>query len=100
MSVDLPAWAHIGDLTVEGRALDVSQGGLRLAAPLPAGSTTVDVELCLPDADTPLYLTGEVRWTDEHGQPGTGIRFAVPPPHDRRRLANFVLRRSAHFTSR
>lgn len=99
--MDLPAWARIGDITVEGRALDVSQSGMRLGTELPAEGTLVDVELCLPDADTPLYLTGEVRWSGARdGLTGAGISFAAPPPHDRLRLANFVLRRAAHGTAR
>jgi hypothetical protein len=55
----------------------------------------ISIEIDLPDTDQPLVLVGQVRWVDDGGvHSGMGIRFTNVAPHERLRLANFVLQRT------
>jgi hypothetical protein len=91
--VDLPARFRSETSSVDGRAEDISQDGMRFvgrAADDAPGA--VHVEIDLPDADdTPLKLLGEVAWI---GSASIGIRFTNIEKLVRRRLANFVIRRA------
>src|SRR5262245_15146216 len=92
ITVDLPARARLGDHSVEGRAIDLSQGGLYLEAHrVEAPEGPINLELDLPDHDAPLMLVGEVRWVEGTG---LGIQFSGMSVEQRRALANFVLRRT------
>jgi len=97
--VDLPARYRSGSLSLDGRARDLSQGGLFFAVPRPEPDDECEpvgdicLELDLPDDDAmrPLVLAGEVRWIEGSGM---GIRFTQLPIADRRRLANFLIHRA------
>ena len=54
----------------------------------------ISVEIDLPDADQPLVLAGQICWVDDGLHSGMGIRFTNLAPHERLRLANFVLQRT------
>jgi len=99
--VDLPARARLGDVAIEGRALDLSQGGVFMRTlPTALGDDMLDVsvEINLPDVEWPLIVTGEVRWVQtDPDRAGLGIRFHPMEVRDRRLLANFVLRRTSQL---
>jgi hypothetical protein len=95
ITVDLPARCRsdVLDLSIEGRATNLSQDGMLLT--LVGGALGVGgsafVELDLPDENNrPLRAIGEICWNTAAG---AGIRFLEIPLADFRRLANFVLRR-------
>jgi hypothetical protein len=99
--VDLPARARVGDVAIEGRALDLSQSGVFVKAfpqDFEEQDLHVSVEIDYPDVDWPLVVTGEVRWVETNtDRPGFGIRFHPMEVKERRILANFVLRRTAQL---
>jgi hypothetical protein len=99
--VDLPARARLGDIAIEGRAIDLSQGGVFVKAhpnDLDRHALDVSVEIDFPDVEWPLIVTGEVRWVDlDPERSGFGIRFHPMEVQARRLLANFVLRRTAQL---
>ena len=99
--VDLPARARLGDVAIEGRAVDLSQSGVFVKAhsgDFDNHDVQVSVEIDFPDAEWPLVVTGEVRWIEtDPERPGFGIRFHPMEVKERRILANFVLRRTAQL---
>ena len=99
--VDLPARARLGDVDIEGRAIDLSQGGVFVRAHADAIADElldVAVEINLPDAEWPLVVSGEVRWVEtDPDRAGFGVRFHSMEVKERRLLANFVLRRTAQL---
>jgi len=101
--VDLPARARLGDVAIEGRAVDLSQGGVFVRAASDGHAiadelSDVAVEINLPDAEWPLVVTGEVRWIEtDPDRAGFGVRFHSMEVKERRLLANFVLRRTAQL---
>ena len=96
ISVDLPARYRSGNVSLDGRAGDLSQDGMFFMCDLLDDHYgEVAVELDLPDSPVPLRLTGEVRWVDEAPlHPGMGIRFKNLAIPERLRLANFVIHRT------
>jgi hypothetical protein len=96
--VDLPARYRSGQVSLDGRAGDLSQDGMFFVSPfLDDTPGEVAVELDLPDSDEPLRLLGEVRWIDDGPlHSGMGIRFMNTAINERLRLANFVI----HLTYR
>jgi len=99
--VDLPLRARLGDVAIEGRAVDLSQGGVFVRAhghELADDLLDVAVEINLPGAEWPLLVTGEVRWIETAPErAGFGVRFHSMEVRERRLLANFVLRRTAQL---
>jgi hypothetical protein len=99
--VDLPARFRSKTLSVDGRAVNLSQRGVLIrchpSPRLPAGETMqVALEIDLPDTGAPIAATGEVCWTDRHEKTGAlGIRFIALAITARRRLANVILRACA-----
>lgn len=96
--VDLPARCWSETLSVDGRAENLSQDGMLFVGhgPEVAGGF-VELEIDLPDADGPLLLGGEIAWVTEGPRfinRTVGIRFTRVETLVRRRLANFVIRRS------
>ncbi len=81
---------HEGALYYQ-RATNLSLGGVYLERTLPhAPGTEVALTLRIPDGQPPLSAAGEV--IDHEGERGMGVRFTALSPHDRARLANFLLR--------
>jgi c-di-GMP-binding flagellar brake protein YcgR len=97
--VDLPVRYRSETSSVDGRAEDISQDGMRFVgcAP-PADDFAVELllEIDLPDTDEPLVLSvsGEICWTSASPTRSMGIRFTRMEKLARRRLANFVIRRA------
>jgi PilZ domain len=91
--VDLPARYRSGNLSLDGRARDLSQFGLFFVGDATdADGGDVFVEVDLPDDPThPLALKGEVSRVEGDGM---GIRFLGLDVSDRRRLANYLIYRS------
>ncbi len=92
--MDLPARFRTRERSLDGRAVDLSPGGMRfvggLGAGFPGDAPDVEIELDLPDSGTALRLRGEVRWCEARG--AAGIRFTEIAVGARRRLANLILR--------
>jgi hypothetical protein len=99
IAVDFPTRVRSRALSLDGRAVNLSRGGILFigARPPPASlPRTFDLEIDLPDTGTPISATGEVRWADGEDQPGAlGIRFTGLALAARRRLANLILRACA-----
>jgi hypothetical protein len=99
--VDLPARARLGDVAIEGRARDLSQGGVFVSAhgrELEPHPHDISIEIDFPGAETPLVVTGELRWIEtDPDRAGFGVRFHSMEVKDRRLVANFVLRRNAQL---
>lgn len=98
--VDLPARFRSPALSLDGRAMNLSQTGMLFVGASRArfrdAPRTIDVEIDLPDAVQPISTTAEVRWADGDGRPGAlGIRFTGLAVGARRRLANLILRACA-----
>jgi hypothetical protein len=88
--VNLPARFRTDLVSVTGRAENLSQRGMRFIGSCPlSASMPVNVEIDLPDAEIPLSVKGEIRWS-EAGE--VGIHFTDVPASARRRLANLILR--------
>jgi c-di-GMP-binding flagellar brake protein YcgR len=95
IAVNLPARYRSGQMSLDGRVLDLSADGVHfVSGVLDEGGQTVDLELDLPDTNEPVRITGEVRWHTHGNQAGMGIHFTDVPKSDRRRLANFVIHRT------
>lgn len=112
--VDLPARFRSDTESVDGRAANLSQDGIRFigSSPRPGPSLApiapiapicneidsghVFLEIDLPDDDAPLHLGGEVCWSEAEEGPtrAVGIRFTEVGKRERTRLANFVIRRT------
>jgi hypothetical protein len=97
--VDLPARYRSETSSVDGRAEDISQDGMRFvgrAGDVAPGALHLEIDL--PDSDeTPLTLRGEIAWITSGplARLATiGIRFTGIEKLVRRRLANFVIRRA------
>ena len=93
IAVDLPARIRSTESSVDGRAGNISQHGILFVA-LPGELTgdPVRMEIDLPDSERPLALSGMVCWRTGRGL--CGIRFTDVSLGERRRLANFVIRRA------
>jgi hypothetical protein len=92
IAVDLPARYRSVVSSVDGRAEDISQGGMRFVGQAPEGVRgPVVVEIDLPDSDAPLAVDGVVCWSSPRA---LGIRFTRIEKLARVRLANFVIRRA------
>jgi PilZ domain len=104
--VDLPARFRSDTESVDGRAANLSQGGIRFIGSAPrlgpslapifdeADSGHVVLEIDLPDDEAPLHLDGEVCWSELGPTRAVGIRFTHVGRRERARLANFVIRRA------
>jgi hypothetical protein len=104
--VDLPARFRSDTESVDGRAANLSQDGIRFIGSAPRlgpslgpvfdeeDSGHVVLEIDLPDDDTPLHLDGEVCWSERGPTRAVGIRFTRVGKPERTRLANFVIRRA------
>ena len=97
--VDLPARFRSESQSIDGRAHDLSAHGVRFVgnatcdAPVPG---PVFLEIDLPDEDGggPLAVRGTICWSAEAPHHAVGIRFTGIGAPERRRLANFVIRRT------
>jgi hypothetical protein len=110
IAVDLPARFRSDSQSVDGRAQNLSQGGLRFVGSAPrlgpslapifdeVDSGPVVLQIDLPDEDRPLELRGEVCWSEAGPTRAVGIRFTSLAIPERRRLANFVIRRACETT--
>jgi hypothetical protein len=109
IAVDLPARFRSETQSVDGRALDLSQDGIRFVGSAPrlgpslapifdeVDTGPVFLEIDLPDdegSDHPLALRGTICWSEAGPTRAVGIRFTQLPTHERRRIANFVIRRA------
>ena len=75
---------------------DVSAGGICLVTEeLLKPGTPLEVELKLPDRDSPIRFTAEVMWSKPVGEPHksyenptaeTGVRFVTIDPNDQKQL--------------
>lgn len=104
--VDLPTRVRSQVLSLDGRAGNISQSGILFVAPrLSEAPTKVDIEIDLPDAEAPITLAGEIRWSSAMTSSMAmamstvtrglvGIRFTDIAMSVRRRLANFVMSRA------
>lgn len=94
--VDLPVRYRSGNVSLDGRAGDLSQDGCFFLTPfLDDVAGEVEIEIDLPDADAPVTVGGEVRWIDDRPlHAGMGIRFTHVPLRERLLLANYVLQRT------
>ena len=96
--VDLPARFRSETVSVDGRAQNLSQGGIRFIGSVPALVPLFDgpvfLEIDLPDEERPLSLRGVVCWSEPGPIRAVGIRFTDVGTIERRRLANFVIRRA------
>jgi hypothetical protein len=94
--VDLPARYRSANVSLDGRAGNLSQDGMFFVTSfLDDGADEINVEIDLPDAEQPLVLSGQVCWVDDAPlHSGMGIRFKNLAIQERLRLANFVLQRS------
>ena len=93
--VDLPARYRSIQSSVDGRAEDISQDGMRFVGrTMDRAAGPVLVEIDLPDDDLPLALDGEICWITDGPTRTMGIRFTHLEKPARRRLANFVIRRA------
>jgi uncharacterized protein (TIGR02266 family) len=77
-------------------AMDVLKGGIFVATyeALTLG-TLVDLEVTLPDSETPLAFTGVVRWTRPHiegsdGATGVGVKFVELSDNAKNRMLAFA----------
>jgi type IV pilus assembly protein PilZ len=73
---------------------NISRGGtfIRTRRPLPVGSNFL-FKLVVPTLETPLCLTGEVRWiqsASESGESGMGIRFIFEDDRERATVEGVV----------
>jgi PilZ domain-containing protein len=106
IAVDLPARFRSETQSVDGRALNLSRGGIRFVGSAPrlgpslaplfdeVDTGPVFLEIDLPDEERPLSLRGVVCWSEAGPTRAVGIRFTHLPPPESRRLANFVIRRA------
>lgn len=94
--VDLPARYRSTNISLDGRAGNLSQDGMFFVSPyLDDAIEEVSVEIDLPDSEHPLTLAGQVCWVDDGPlHSGMGIRFTNVPMTARLRLANFVIKRT------
>ncbi len=82
---------------------DISEGGLFVAThQVMARGTKLMLEFSLPDDESPIRVTGEVRWTREYnpssdGAPGLGFQFLDLSASDRARIESFVKLRETLF---
>ena len=99
LRVDLPAAYRSPSLHVDGRVVNISQGGIYFSAELlDQSGCTARVSLTIPERPEPLELVGDVVWTGEGDDlgdlpAGMGIRFRDVPLVDRILLANFMINR-------
>ncbi len=93
ISVDLPTRFRSETESVDGRAANLSSGGIRFVGAGGIERGHVVIEIDLPDDEKPLHLHGEVCWS-QAGSRALGIRFVRVGKNERRRLANFVIRRA------
>jgi hypothetical protein len=95
IAVDLPARYRSVTSSVDGRADNISQDGMRFVGRAPDGDTgRLVVEIDLPDSDAPLAVDAEICWSSSRA---LGIRFTRVEKLARRRLANFVIRRACSY---
>ncbi len=107
IAVDLPARFRSETQSVDGRALDLSQDGIRFVGSAPrlgpslaplfdeVDTGPVFLEIDLPDEDeVPLSMHGTICWSNRGPTRAVGIRFEKLPARERRRIANFVIRRA------
>jgi len=111
ITVDLPARFRSETQSVDGRALDLSQDGIRFVGTAPrlgpslapifdeVDTGPVDLEIDLPDeTEAPLSMRGTICWSEAGPNRAVGIRFTHLPTPARRRIANFVIRRTCQTT--
>lgn len=71
---------------------DLSREGMKFSLPRrPEKGTMMDLKFLLPDDMKPIYVTGEVRWTNEHDEQrdsgyAVGVKFHKIDNFDRVRL--------------
>jgi hypothetical protein len=96
ISVDLPARYRSPSISLDGRAGNLSQDGMFFVSSfLDDAIDEINIELDLPDSDTPLTLPARVAWVDPAPlHAGMGIRFTNVGMNDRLRLANFMIQRT------
>ncbi len=83
---------HHKQCHVISKSLDLSRKGCRVQSTLPAfAGMKVDLQLYLPDTQTPIRIQGAiVRWAGQHG---IGIEFpALASPFDQQRLDGMIQR--------
>src|ERR1044071_9695215 len=95
MPVNLCAEYRASQLHLDGRVVNISQGGVFFRSDLlDQFGAEVRVMLVLPERHEPLELRGDVAWIkDAAGNAGMGIRFRSLPLVDRILLANFMMSR-------
>jgi len=95
ISVNLSAEYRSTHLHLDGRVVNISQGGVFFRSDLlDQSGAEVRVLISLPERHEPLELKGDVAWTkDAAGNGGMGIRFRSLPLVDRILLANFMINR-------
>lgn len=96
LPVDLPARVEADGRVLDGRAVNLSSGGVYLAieAP-PSPGTLAQLHLEIPGEALPLTIAAEVRHVvppgDPRGrEPGCGLAFTNPTPESRARLAGHL----------
>ena len=107
IAVDLPARFRSETQSVDGRALDLSQDGILFVGSAPrlgpslapifdeVDAGPVFLEIDLPDEDdVPLAMRGTICWSERGPTRAVGIRFDRLATRERRRIANFVIRRA------
>ena len=80
------------------KSLDLSRKGCRVQIPFPAfAGMKVDLQLCLPESNTPIFIQGAVvRWVSSQG---IGIEFPSLTSPDQKQLEGTIQRleaRTAH----
>jgi len=95
ISVNLSAECRSSQLHLDGRVVNISQGGVFFRSDLlDQSGAEVRVLLTLPERHQPLELRGDVAWIkNAAGNAGMGIRFRSLPLVDRILLANFMINR-------
>lgn len=85
----LPATIEWESHTVHGTVTDLSHAGLFIECdPQPEFATALVVHI--EATDTPVTLTGVVRW---NGERGVGVQFREVSELEREALARFIARR-------
>jgi hypothetical protein len=89
--VDMSVRLHIGERAIDGRLVDLGEGGVRVHVPAVEAADLLEVELPETPQHPSVRATARISWRrDGEGRVDVGLQFVAQPAGHRRRMRHLV----------